>query len=240
MAKTILVTGFPHCGTTILRAKIGECKNVFEHTTESHGIAISAKNIKYDFEVCKTPAIPTEFRNKTFSIKDSVEKYKDTIVIPIIRNPWYVFTSLHKRGLQTGEFSIQDSKQLHSFPWFNNAAHVISDAFQNNYDNVYPIRYEDMFINNFEKLKEIFDKIGLKYDDNIFESKTKNYIHNNYKYIDGYDKNGKQDGSYRAWQINQPFKNMNNEVDIPDELSDMLLKSKFIQKLGYSDPRITD
>ena len=240
MAKTILVTGFPHSGTTILRAKIGECKNAFEHTTESHGIAINANNKKYDFEVCKTPAIPTEFRNDTFSIKAGIEKYKDTIIIPIIRNPWYVFTSLHKRGLQSGEFSIYDSRQLHSFSWFDNAAHVISDAFDNNYDNVYPIRYEDMFENNFEKLKEIFQKIGLEYDNSIFESRTKNYIHNNYTYIDGYDKHDKQNGSYRAWQINQPFKNMNTEVNIPDDFSEILKSSPNIKKLGYSDHSITD
>jgi len=33
--KTILVTGFPHCGTSILRAKIGECDNVYDDPRES-------------------------------------------------------------------------------------------------------------------------------------------------------------------------------------------------------------
>ena len=37
------------------------------------------------------------------------------------------------------------------------------------------------------------------------------------------------------WQINQPFKNMNGEVNLPDEFSDMLEKSNFVKLLGYSD-----
>jgi hypothetical protein len=42
---------------------------------------------------------------------------------------------------------------------------------------------------------------------------------------------------YRTWQINQPFQNMNGDVDIPDELSDILENSPIIKQLGYTDPR---
>ena len=92
-----------------------------------------------------------------------------------------------------------------------------------------------MFDNNYQKLKEIFEKIGLEYDDTIFETRTKEYKHNDCEYIDDYNKKDLQDGSYRMWQINQPFKNMNGEVNLPDEFSDMLEKSNFVKLLGYSD-----
>jgi len=34
ITKRILVTGYPHCGTTMLRAKIGDCKNTYEQIRE--------------------------------------------------------------------------------------------------------------------------------------------------------------------------------------------------------------
>jgi hypothetical protein len=97
-----------------------------------------------------------------------------------------------------------------------------------------------MFDNNFQTLKNIFYKIGLQYDDSIFETKTKEYKHNDCEYIDDYDKKDLQDGEYRMWQINQPFKNMNADIILPDDFSELLANSSSIKKLGYSDPRITD
>ena len=172
MVKQILVTGFPHCGTTVLRAKIGECRNTKEQSKEFNDVTEFHPNMPYDFYVWKTPTIPGEFRNHTFSVKEET-KYKDTIIIPIIRNPWNVFSSLYKRSIQTGQFSIYDNRQGHSITYYNNACAVISDAFEKNYKDVYPIKYEEMFDNNYQKLKEIFEKIGLQYDDAIFETRTK-------------------------------------------------------------------
>ena len=88
-------------------------------------------------------------------------------------------------------------------------------------------------MNNFEKLKGIFDCIGLEYDDTTFINNDKTFKHNDVTYIDNYDK--KYDNEYRAWQINQPIKNMNSEIDIPDEMNERLLKSEFIKKLGYTN-----
>jgi hypothetical protein len=239
MVKKILVTGFPHSGTTILRAKIGECKSTYDCNYECVDPPDFNPEMQYDFYVWKHPFLDAPFRNNTFAIK-SESKYADTIVIPIIRNPWHIFSSLHKRGTQSKEFSIYDNRQGHSLPWYENTCEVIFDAFQKNYKDVYPIKYEEMFDNNFEKLRNIFDSIGLEYDNDIFEKRTKEFSHGDAMYVEDYDKNGKYDGGLRAWQINQPFKNMNGDINLPDDFSQMLANSPNIQKLGYSDPRITD
>ena len=238
MVKKILVTGFPHSGTTILRAKIGECKNTYDCNYECVDPPNFYPAMQYDFYVWKHPFLDEPFRNNTFAIKPE-SKYADTIVIPIIRNPWHIFSSLHKRGTQSNEFSIYDNRQGHSLPWYENTCEVIFDAFQKNYKDVYPIKYEEMFDNNFEKLRNIFDSIGLEYDTDIFEKKTKEFSHGDAMYVEDYNKNGKYDGGLRAWQINQPFKNMNADVNLPDDFSQMLANSPSVQKLGYSDPRIT-
>jgi hypothetical protein len=239
MVKKILVTGFPHSGTTILRAKIGECKSTYDCNYECVDPPDFNPEMQYDFYVWKHPFLDAPFRNNTFAIKPE-SKYADTIVIPIIRNPWHIFSSLHKRGTQSKEFSIYDSRQGHSLPWYENTCEVIFDAFQKNYKDVYPIKYEEMFDNNFEKLRNIFDSIGLEYDNDIFEKRTKEFSHGDAMYVEDYDKNGKYDGGLRAWQINQPFKNMNGDIILPDDFSELLANSPSIQKLGYSDPRITD
>ena len=239
MVKKILVTGFPHSGTTVLRAKIGECKNTYDCNYECVDPPNFYPTMPYDFYVWKHPFLDVPFRNHTFAIKPE-SKYADTIIIPIIRNPWNIFSSLHKRGTQSNEFSIYDSRQGHSLPWYENTCEVIFDAFQKNYKDVYPIKYEEMFDNNFEKLRNIFDSIGLQYDDDIFEKRTKEFSHGDAKYVEDYNKNGKYDGGLRAWQINQPFKNMNSNIILPDDFSQMLANSPSIQKLGYCDPRITD
>ena len=87
------------------------------------------------------------------------------------------------------------------------------------------------------------DSIGLQYDDDIFHKKTKEYTHSsgvNLKDID-IDKISYKENrlAYRTWQINQPFQNMNLDVNMPDELSDILKNSNIIQEFGYFDPRTT-
>ena len=234
--QRILVTGFPHCGTTILRAKIGDCKDVYDAVGEFAEPTNYSHSIKNKWYVWKYPFLHTEFRNNTFSIKKDIWLEHD-IIIPIIRNPWNVFTSLHKRGRHNNEFNVLDNKQGHSPSYYINAAHVILDAFEKKYDKVYPIKYEDMFENDYQKLREVFNSIGLEYDASLFESKTKVYQHHSIPFVENYDTNRIYDSELRVWQINQPFQNMNGEVDIPDELSDILENSPIIKQLGYTDPR---
>jgi hypothetical protein len=236
--QRILVTGFPHCGTTILRAKIGDCKDVYDSVGEFAEPQNYSTNIPNKWFVWKCPFLHSEFRNNTFSIKKDTWLEHD-IIIPIIRNPWNVFTSLHRRGVDNNDFNVLDNKQGHSPSYYINAAHVILDAFEKKYDKVYPIKYEDMFDNDFEKLREIFDSIGLEYDESLFYSRTKIYKHNSIPFVEDYDVTQPYAGEIRAWQINQPFQNMNGDVNIPNELSDILENSTIIKELGYSDPRIT-
>jgi len=98
-----------------------------------------------------------------------------------------------------------------------------------------------LFPNDFEKFKKVLNNLGLEYTNDIFTSKSKNYIHSrdvDYSNIDKSDVSYTKDRlEYRTWQINQPFQNMNGEVDIPDELSDILENSPIIKQLGYTDPR---
>lgn len=245
--KKILITGFPHTGTSILKSKLGESANVHELLTE--GDVINSNHL-YDagtkeFVLTKSPVIPINIRaNDVNLIRAENSTYKDYILIFVTRNPYYVFTSIIKSGgnpLAVYEpFSKDDPIRVEHYLA---SLKIMKDVKEKNIPNTYVIRYEDFFDNDGKAIKDIMDDIGLIYSNDIFEKRTKDYTIAqgiNYKDIDvskiTYESNKL---AYRIWQINQPFENMNLEVNISDELSDILKNSNIIQEFGYSDPRVT-
>ena len=101
--KKILITGYPHTGTSILKSKIGECKNVYEVVDETYEINnnhIMNSNDK-EFILIKTPIIPLEIRVhgvRFLTTNNPTSVYKDYSIIFITRNPWNLFTSVIKAG----------------------------------------------------------------------------------------------------------------------------------------------
>ena len=78
--------------------------------------------------------------------------------------------------------------------------------------NLYTIRYEDLFPNDYLAFKSILNDIGLQYTDEIFQNqKYKNYIMNNIKDIPKDKPLNTNHEMYRTFQINQPFV-CNNDV----------------------------
>ena len=245
--KKILITGFPHTGTSILKSKMGECSNVYEYPYESPIISNDYLIGDKEFALVKYPILPIDIRaNHLMKVtRDSI--YQDYIIIFVNRNPWNVFTSVIKSGSNplnglppnsNSEYHIKVEEYIAA------SEHFLSAKNKELYPNLYSIKYEDFFPNNYEKLRNLFDEIGLEYTEDIFYNRSKDYIHwrdINYNNIDENNVSYQKDRyEYRTWQINQPFQNMNSEVNIPDELSDILKNSNIIQELGYSDPRITN
>jgi hypothetical protein len=175
--------------------------------------------------------------------RDSI--YQDYIIILVNRNPWHVFTSVIKSGVNPlNGLPPNSGNPAYHGKWEEYEAasiHFLDAQTKELYPNLYSIKYEDFFVNDYEKLRVLFDEIGFKYNSDIFYNRSKDYIHWNgtqYENIDeanvSYETNRYE---YRTWQINQPFQNMNGDVDIPDELSDILENSPIIKQLGYTDPR---
>ena len=88
--KKIIIFGFPHSGTTILRSILSHIENVYEIVDEVD--KIDETNIdytNYNFVLCKWPYLINE--------NYLLENYSDYIKIFIVRNPVYIFSSLNKR-----------------------------------------------------------------------------------------------------------------------------------------------
>ena len=231
--KRILVTGFPHTGTSILKSKLGEAHNVYEQINE--GIFPENTEINNylqsdkEFFLWKDPVLRGNIVSGGFSQKHTTP-YKDDVIVMILRNPYYVFTSQIKRGLNP--FTSYE----HTYKDYIRAAQIFLDAKQNNYANVYCIKYEDLFQNDFFQIKSIMNKIGLVYDDDVFIKKTKVYtMSKTAKLLDEQPPHGTAE--YRIWQMNKSFENFNSnsKIEIPSELQNILKNSDEITKLGYND-----
>jgi hypothetical protein len=242
----ILVTGFPHTGTSILKSKFGECSNLHEVVIEQPFVYPQDihNSVDNQFILVKNPILPIDIRAGGVPFTRHIDsRYYDYSIIFVIRNPWNVFTSIIKDGGNPlNNLEPNQGPQYHiKVQEYMVAAEFFLQSIENNYPNIHAIKYEDFFPNNYLKFRELLDTIGLEYTDDIFINRTKNYIHMpgiNYDSIDANNISyGKNRLELRTWQINQPFQNMNGEVDIPDELSDILENSPIIKQLGYTDPR---
>ena len=195
----------------------------------------------------KYPMLPIDIRAGGIAYtRHPDSRYYDYTIILVMRNPWNVYTGMVKAGSNPLNKLTVDggSNDYYSkVEEYEVAANYFLQAERNNYENIYAIKYEDFFPNDFQKLRELFDSLKLNYTEDIFYNRSKDYIHWPEKNL----KNIKEDVSYqsdrygyRTWQINQPFQNMNGEIDIPNELDKRLKESEIIKELGYIDPRITD
>tara|TARA_B110001454_G_C12668633_1_gene412717 strand:- start:286 stop:1005 length:720 start_codon:yes stop_codon:yes gene_type:complete len=225
----IIIFGFSHSGTTILKSIIGHIKDVEEIIDETD---IIKKKTSKKYIICK---------NTHYKEKFMADEYKDYIKIFIMRNPIYVYSSINKRFGHVGPGRVKFG--YHAISKYINIFKKFIYYKNNPVKNLYTIRYEDMFDNNYRNLKNIFDSIGFKYTDEIFDnSKYKNYSHSHRTTImknkplcrpahfpprTGSDAHHER---YRTWQINQPFVFMNipSKLDLTNEQKKIILNNKYI------------
>ena len=217
ISQKILICGFPHCGTSILKSIIGHIEDVEETINENHVInKISNKK----FILCKWPFTEDKFFDK---------EYKDYIKIFIIRNPLFVFSSLNKR------FNYQIPIN-HNFDCYINTLTKFIKYKNNPEKNIYIIKYEDLFKNNYHEFKKILNDIGFQYDDSIFDnSKYTNTIIKNEKLVVKKPQNNNH-AVYRTWQINQPFISNNDisKYDLNEDLKEEIVNNPYVLQI-YPD-----
>lgn len=224
MIKKIIIFGFSHCGTTILKSIIGHIKSVHEIIEERflpiddelYNSISKNKNIKFILQ--KYPQFNECFLNN---------EYNDYIKIFIIRNRIYVYSSLNRR-------TNNNITKAHDINNFINIIKLFDYYVNNPINNLYTIKYEDLFKDNYKEIKDIFNKIGLEYTDNIFcNSYYENKCINNLelKNLDKPDE--KNNALFRTWQINQEFKNYNvkDKIDLNSEYIDIITNNQYILKL---------
>jgi hypothetical protein len=216
-SQKIIICGFPHCGTSILKSILGHIEEIDEIYNET---SVINKKSNKKFILCKFPFAKSNFFSKDWS---------DYIKIFIIRNPLFVFSSLNKRF----NYNIPNTHT------FNNYINILKTfiKYKNNPEkNVYTIKYEDLFKNNYDELKKIFIDIGFQYDDSIFDnSKYTNVIINGVKLVDKKPENINH-AEYRTWQINQPFISNNDisKLDLNNSQKEEIINNSYVLQM-YPD-----
>jgi hypothetical protein len=233
MRSKIFITGFLHSGTSILRAKISDCDNVFSQIMESQ----TPKGDSYEeylssgkeFFLWKDPIIRNSLYNTGFPKKDG-SPFQDCHIIFLVRNPFYVFSSLQRRskGIVNHDF--------HRFEDWEKSAFKFLEIREKKYEDTYTIKYEEFFDEGFQNLKKIFDQVGLIYPEDIFETKKKDYYHDFLREVPQTpEKTLTKNSHHRTWQINQNFQNfnLNSKVELTPELYERICSSSVLPLLGY-------
>jgi hypothetical protein len=237
--KKIIIFGFPHCGTTILRSIIGHIEEVYEIVNEIPSIDDEfvnkidpqlLKNKKYI--LCKFPYTITQFFTD--------EKYNDYIKIFILRNPAFVFTSLNERyNNNLPDHYIEN--------YLNSLAYYVENNNNNNdnknvSNNLYIIKYEALFYQNYVNLKRIFDTIGFNYTDKIFNNEKYmnkcQHVSDETKVPEVKPTNQEHD-LYRLYQINKPFINNNDasKINLTEKQKEVFKNNELIKQIfpGYAE-----
>jgi hypothetical protein len=217
--KKIIILGFPHCGTTILRSIFGKCCNVTEQYYEEYNILNNNYICDTEFYLIKNPFAEKEYFSET---------YDDFIKVFIIRNPIFVFSSINNR------FSNVEIPKDHKIEKFIDTIKLFDNCKNNNYKNTYTIKYEDLFINDFHNLKSILNDIGCKYSNEIFINKVSDNVCGWPKeYIPKTRPDPTDHDRYRVWQLCQPFVSNNDilKLNLTNINKEEILNSKIILKL---------
>jgi hypothetical protein len=102
--------------------------------------------------------------------------------------------------------------------------------------NVYTIKYEDLFTNDYKELKKLLNDIGIQYDDNIFDNSK--YTNVSHSWIKLKDKKPQITNHefYRTWQINQPFISNNDisKIDLNDVQKEDIMNNAYVLQI-YPD-----
>lgn len=221
MVQNVMIFGFPHSGTTILKKIISHSTDVYEIIPEmrniSSGSITNAIAQNKSYILYKYP-----FTYKYFFENKNVHK------IFILRNPYYIFSSLNKRCC----YNIPNN---HSIERYIETCKLFLEKQQNNTDPMlHFILYEDLFTDNYAILKQILDKIGIQYTDEIFQNENyTNIIDNNIQKIPEKKPANKDHSKYRTYQVNQSFENFNDpsKIDLNANQINQINSSEIIRQL---------
>lgn len=219
----ILVYGFAHSGTTILRKLIGNCIDVYDVPEEA--LYVPCVNTEKNNIVIKypIPKLPNNFY---------ATSHKDYKIILIIKNPYDVFGSMFKR---LGHLNYKGCT-IHD--WARYGALFLS--FRNNSkNNIFTVKYEEMFENKYKIIEDMFSFLNLPYSEKEIIYKVRGSYVTKSRIIpeNEPDREGASHGAFRMWQINQKFLNKTGEgsLFLPNGVREQLRNFPITKRLGYHD-----
>ena len=213
MRQPILVHGFPHSGTSILKSIIARHPDVTECVKET----MLSSFVRGDRPLIKWPYTDERFFG---------EKYETYKKVFILRNPFYSFSSLNRRY---GRANFERTKPQESIEaWDRTAQKWLSGP-----SRTHCILYEDLFSE--QNLVDLFAFLDLSFDKGYLDTSD-----NANRIVPGVGYSGRKPlptahAEFRTWQINQPFRNMNEptKLQLTEDQYDRLSSLESLRMLGY-------
>jgi len=209
----VLVCGVPHGGTTIVRKLIGNIDGVYDHPNEIDAImGINPSTFLKKIEKTDHKAIVVK---SPFTPKN-ITKHKDFKIVFILKNCFDLYGSYRKR-FKTESHYTKTYVDRYGIASYNTLAGIWLNIRKNpdSFPNIYPIKYEEMFDNDYSKVKDLVRWLGFEWEDSIISSDRvaghQNWHNRPIPKVDNPDtlKNtGADNVPLRYWQINQPFQDM--------------------------------
>ncbi len=219
--ETILVTGFHHSGTSILRKIIGNHPEIFDVLNERqirhlHRWKNEARQSGQNKLVLKAVSFGAQF----------LEFYRqfDKAVL-IIRNPFDVMASLTLR--------LGKTPKVEEFRRWERYAQAYQ---QTNHPNLIKVRYEDLFDHGYSTLQEVFKFLHLPWRKEVATENHQRRVPINCNKIPDQPPERTQQALFRSWQINQPFVSTEgaNRHVLDMELLDLISLSPWTEALNYT------
>lgn len=232
--QKIIVTGFPHSGTTILRKIIGNHPRVHDigretYMIEKKHLQEAAKKNKGKQHPTTNIVIKGPWGSKVF---DNLEKYKDYKIVCILKNPLDVYASFAVR------FKDEKMPEKYNFEHWESFSKSIHHHHSKNVQNVHSknvhfILYHEMFDKNFTNLKKLFTWLNLTWKDKVVTGNTTRRIPINYYYVPKQKPHRIENEKFRSWQTNQPFKDMTNTIrnKLDKKLKKRIIESEMYQQI---------
>jgi hypothetical protein len=159
--------------------------------------------------------------------------YNNYIKIVIIRNPYYIYSSLNSRFKK-------EIPNNHNINRCLNTIHNFMFLKRNNTKNTFFLKYEEMFDDSFLAIRNILTTLKISYDNSIFKNKV---VMDYDKIPNQWDDNNKlANQEYRKWQLQQKYeyKDFNRPVFLTQEQYDILENSSVMKEINYKKPDIVN
>jgi hypothetical protein len=165
---TIFITGFPHCGTTILRKLLGNSSCVVDVIPEvgfAPRVAMARARANGKSHVVYKKPIFSEALKKY--VDQEYDQFNKRIII--LRNPLQVFSSINRRFKNTR----YPFGRTHTFDQYEHCCRQFDWYRKNNQENTLPVLYEDLFKGGLEK---VFEFSGIPWSDEITKNSRTGYV----------------------------------------------------------------
>jgi hypothetical protein len=227
----IIVSGFPHCGTTILQKIISDCNGVFAHRDNKNRLRERIIVPQYSpNRNCKNGE-PKHFITKWPFALDLDDRHREYFKIFIVRNPLYVFSSLNKRNMNTKN-TLQTELDKHTVEMYKKTLKLYDSIIEDNKN--LKLLYRDLFLpTNLQRIEKALD---IEFPTDIKNSQQtkvefKNKPSNHF--------------AYRMEQLSKPFQNMNHLSNLTltnnqvSEIFECDFINKYFSEIYMMKPKIT-